>query len=129
MLKKIGAALVCVSSLFCASHTFATTEHILKLGLSADYEFPPNQPQIFSNIFFWSVNATCTVTSDTPNHYMDIEMEKKTGAFNGKKLNQGDFTGAMTQPGDVLHITADSGARVKLTNRGSNTIKASCRVD
>jgi hypothetical protein len=128
MLKKIGATLLCASSLLCAPLGFATTEHILKQGLAADYDFPPNEPQIFSNIFFWPMTASCRVTSNTPDHYMDIRMLHKTGSFNGVSLNEGDVTGAMTQPGLVLTIRADSGARVELINRGSQTIKASCTV-
>ncbi len=72
--------------------------------LAVEYEFPPNSPQVFANIFFWTIKASCTVTSNTPNHFMAIKMLHKTGAFNGRQLTAGDETGLVSQPGDVLQL-------------------------
>lgn len=126
MFKKISVGLLCASSLLCGSNAFSANEHILSQGLAVEYQFPPNSPQVFSNIFFWTIKASCTVTSNTPNHYMAAKMLSKTGSVNGQPLNAGDETGLMSQPGDVLQITADPGAKVELTNRGTDTITASC---
>lgn len=126
MLRKIGVGLLCAGSLLCASNAFSTTEHILSQGLAVEYEFQPNNPQVFSNIFFWTIRASCTVVSNTPDHLMAAKMLHKTGAVNGRALSSGDEIVIMSQPGDVLQITADPGSKVELTNRGTDIIRASC---
>lgn len=125
MMRKLGIALLCAGALF-SSHAFSITEHVFTQGLAVEYEFTPNEPQVLSNIFFWTVKAVCTVISDVPDNAISIKMLRKTGSVNGIPLTVGDSTGLTINPGDKLNITADSGAKVELVNLGNVSIRASC---
>ena len=124
-MRKIGITLLCASGLF-STQAFSLTEHVFTQGLAVEYELTPNEPQILSNIFFWTVKAVCTVISDVPDNSISVKMLRKTGSVNGIPLTVGDTTGLMMNPGDKLNITADSGAKVELLNLGTVAIKASC---
>ncbi|MCX7117085.1 MAG: hypothetical protein NTW94_04115 [Legionellales bacterium] len=125
MLKKIGFPLLCAGSLF-ATSAFSITEHVFTQGLSVEYEFAPNDPQVFSNIFFWEVKANCTVISNEPVTPFSATMLRKSGSLNYSPLVAGDTLVISVQPGDTFHITAESGAKVELTNLGNDLIKANC---
>lgn len=125
MLRKIGVTLLCATGLF-ATNAFSTTEHLFTQGLAVEYELPPNDPQVFSNIFFWEVKAICIVISDVQDNTIRIKMLRKSGSVNGLNLTTDDVTSLTAHPGDKLHITAASGAKVELTNVGAQPIKASC---
>ncbi len=125
MLRKMGVTLLCATGLF-ATNAFSTTEHLLTQGLSVEYELPPNDPQVFSNIFFWEVKALCVVISEVEDNTITIRMLRKTGSVNGLNLSTDDVTSLTAHPGDKMHITAASGAKVELTNIGTQSIKASC---
>ncbi len=125
MIRKIGYTLLCGCSLF-TTNAFSTTNHLLSQGLVIEYELPVNDPQIFSNIFFWTLKATCTIISDTNENPISVKMLRKTGSINDTPLTTGDSMGLVVQPGDKLNITAVSGAKVELVNHGLKSIKASC---
>ena len=61
MMRKIGFTLLAAALL--TPPAFATNEHVLRQGMGVEYELPANDPQIFSNIFLWSLKATCTISS------------------------------------------------------------------
>lgn len=123
MMRKIGMALLFAGSLV-ATNAFSQT-HTFTQGLAVEYTFPPNEPQVFENIFFWRITAVCTVISQE-NAYIGVKMLHKSGSFNNFPLSSGDVTGALVHPGDKLHIVADAGAKVELTNTSSQTIRANC---
>ena len=125
MLRKIGFSLLCGCGLF-STTAFSLTTHIFAQGMAIEYELPANDPQVFSNIFFWTLKATCTILSDTNENPISVKMLRKTGSVNDTQLTTGDSMGLVVQPGDKLNITAVSGAKVELVNRGSRTIKANC---
>ncbi len=125
MIRKLGITLLCAGGLF-STQTFSITNHVFTQGLAVEYELPPNDPQVFSNIFFWTLKAVCTVISDVPDNSISIKMLRKTGSVNGIQLTVGDAEGLMMHPGDKLNITAESGAKVELLNLGNISIKASC---
>ena len=125
MMRKIGLTLLCASGLF-STPAFSITEHVLTQGLAVEYQFTPNEPQVLSNIFFWTIKAVCTVISDVPDNAISIKMLRKTGSVNGIPLTVGDSTGLMMNSGDKLNIIADSGAKVELVNLGNVAIRASC---
>ena len=128
MLRKFGVALLCVTGLF-ATSAFSTTEHLFQQGLTVDYELPPNNPQVFANIFFWEIRAACVVISEVTDNTIRIKVLRKKGSVNGLELTENDEVTFSARPGDRLHITAASGAKVELTNLGSQSIKASCSND
>jgi hypothetical protein len=117
--------LLCAIGL-CATPSFAATEHPFTQGISIEYELLPNEPQVFSNVFFWEIKAVCTIISNTPDNKISIKMLRKTGSVNGVPLTTDEITYLTGQPGDKLYITAPSGAKVELTNLGAQSIKTSC---
>ena len=124
MLRKFGSVLLCAGALL-STNTSAMT-HNIKPGVSIDYELPPGDPQIFANYWFWSVTATCSISGKDPSNDIFAEVLNKKGSINGNAVSAGDTLMMTVRPGDKLVISADSGARVQLTNRGRNTIVAKC---
>lgn len=125
MIRKLGLTLLLAGG-FLSTSAFAITEHIFTMGHSMEYELPVNDPQVFSNILFWKITATCTIMSDPSETKLSVKMLKKTGSVNAIPLFAGDSLGIMVQSGDMLNITADSGAKVELVNLGTKSIRASC---
>ena len=124
-MRKISISLLCASCLL-ATNAFSTTEHLLTLGRAVEYELPVNDPQIFSNIFFWKIQATCTILSEVPGSPISAKMLRKTGSINDITLATGDSIALMVQTGDKLYISAESGAKVEMINLGEKKIIASC---
>ena len=124
-MRKIGISLLCAGSLF-STTALSVTNHTFSQGPTVEYELPPNDPQIFSNVFFWEIKASCTIISEVSDNSIFVTMLRKTGAINDQPLSAGDTLGLMFQPGDKLHITATPGAKVELINQGTKTIKAIC---
>ena len=124
-MRKIGLGLLCGCSLV-SSTAFSTTNHIFSQGMAVEYELPVNDPQVFSNIFFWTLKATCTILSENNENPISVKMLRKTGSVNDTLLTTGDSMGLVVQAGDKLNITAVSGAKVELVNLGQKSIKASC---
>ncbi len=106
--------------------SYATTYHTFVPGLTIDYELPVNDPQVFSNIFFWPIKATCKVISSSEINPLSVTMLNKSGSVNNTILTKGDSILLMLHAGDKFNVTADSGAKVQLINQGDQTIKASC---
>ena len=125
MMQKIGIGLLCGCSLF-STGTFSITNHQFTQGLAVEYELPVNDPQVFSNVFFWTVKATCIIISQNNENPISVKMLRKNGSVNNTQLTTGDSMGLVVQPGDKLNIIAVSGAKVELINHGTVSIKASC---
>ena len=125
MLRKIGLIALCLSNIV-TTPVFSMTEHLFVQGRPIEYAFIPNEPQIFSNIFFWKIQAECTILGETPGTPISAKMLRKSGTINETLLATGDSIGLVVQPGDKLFITADSGAKVEMVNLGEETIIASC---
>lgn len=125
MLRKIGLTLLVAAGLFSAN-TFAATERTFSLASTYEFTLPPNVPQIFSNIFFWSVEATCTISGGKDNSLLSFTVLRKSGSLNNIPLSQGDAMVLAVHQGDKIHLTAISGGRIELTNHGESTIKANC---
>lgn len=125
MLRKVGLIAFFSTSLFSAN-VFSASEQVF--GLSSTYEFilPPNVPQVFNNIFFWAVEAKCSISSTDESNLFSFTVLRKGGSLNNIHLSQGDAMVLVVHPKDVIHITAESGGRIELTNHGDNTIKANC---
>jgi len=121
-MRKLG---LLISAVLFSANAFSTTVHEFVPGLTLDYELPSNDPQVFSNVLFWTIKATCTIVSDTPEGLITIKMIRRTGTVNDQPLTAEPFDIVVKQ-GDKLQITANSGAQVELLNRADQTIKASC---
>lgn len=124
MLKKVSCVVGLSLTLF-SSMGFAAT-YLLTPGLSADFDFPSNSPQVIKNIFFWPVTATCTIKTTDSSDDFYVRMIKNSGKVNGVKLSKGETMTFTVHPGDRFQISADAAAEVELTNQGQNTVKASC---
>lgn len=127
MLRKIGFTLLfSAASISTVAYSFPT--HVLQPGLTVEYEFAPNQPQVFVNYLFWSVDATCKMTTIDESDDLVAEAISKKGKVNDVALSEGQSMRVTIHSGQNLKITADSGAKVKITNLGQHTIKALCSV-
>lgn len=125
MLPKIGLTMLCAIGLF-SGNAFAITEHTFNQVAAYEITLPPNEPQIFTNTFFWSLEAKCTIESENGNNPFAFTILRKSGSLNGIPLALGDAMDVTVHPGDIIYITAASGARVELINRGEKTFKANC---
>ena len=124
-MRKISLLCVIIMSIL-TTHAFSSNHQIVQQGLTMEYELPPTEPLVFSNIFFWEIKAVCTVISEVPNNTLAVKMLRKTGSVNSQELTSGDLISLTVQPGDKLYIVASSGSQVELTNMGNDTIRASC---
>jgi hypothetical protein len=125
MLRKIGFAMLCATGLF-SSTVFSATEHAFRLTGGYEFALPPNEPQLFTNYFFWTIDAKCTVVSEKAETTISFTVLRKSGKLNGISLYTGDAMALVVQPGDVLNISAASGGQIELTNLGDEEIKANC---
>jgi len=125
MLRKIGLTALFSACIF-SSSAFSATQQLFSLASSYEFTLPPNAPQVFNNIFFWPINANCSITSNNESNLFSFTVLRKAGSLNSISLSQGDAMVLVVRPGDVIHITAESGGRIELTNHGDSEIKASC---
>lgn len=125
MLRKIGLTLLCATASL-STGLYAATSHVLKAGVTVEYDLPPNQPQEFINYMYWEVSANCKITTqDASNDLVAIAKAKK-GKVNDIPLSKGDSLRLTVHNGDVIKLSAESGAKVEITNEGKHTIKATC---
>lgn len=125
MIKKISVILFCAFYLLPGS-LLAASHEIFVPGLTLEYELPVNVPQVFSNVFLWTVKGTCTIISDTENNPIQVKANRGTGAINNAEIKEGDILLFNVKNGETLSIMANSGSQVELTNQGEKTIKARC---
>ena len=125
MTRKIGLTLLLLSGLI-SSNAMANNVHPLAPNVSVQYELAPNVPETFSNVFFWTVKARCTINSATPENLLHVNMKRKSAKVNGEDLTEGTQKDVNIKSGDSLIIAADKGAQVELTNLGTSTIIATC---
>lgn len=126
MLKKFKFGLLCAALLFSAN--CLAINYDLIPGVSLDYDIPPNKPLEFTNVWFWTITATCSASTEDSSDNVLIEALSKTGRINGKVISQGETLVLPVHSGDKLEISADSGAKVRLTNQGEHTLHISCSV-
>lgn len=124
MLRKIGLTLVCASGLVSTS-IFASV-HPLAPNVSVDWVFHPKIPETLSNVFFWTVKASCTISSANSQNKIHVHMKKKSAKVNEVDYPEGYEQELTINSGDKLVIAAASGAQVELTNMGDKAITASC---
>lgn len=95
---------------------------------SRTYVFEPSKPKLVPNPLFWHLDTRCTIDAKEPSVKLTGVMKKKAGALNGKALKEGASGTVTVKNKEVLHITADKGALIEITNHGKQTVVAVCRL-
>lgn len=129
MKRTICAAVLAMGGLLASTHAFAIGSYTFQSGIPVEYELPPNEPQVFSNVFMWPVKASCKIISATPENTIAFRVLRKNGSVNDVKMSSGDQMTLVFYPNDVVHITAASGGKVELLNLGKNKISALCSTE
>jgi hypothetical protein len=126
MLKKLGLSLLCVAATITTNTYAVTNNYSLQAGATIEYILPPNQPQLFTNYLFWSVEAHCKITTeDDSNVLYGVGLAKK-GKLNDIPWSKGDTIRVTVHHGETMKMYAESGAQVSITNEGKNTVKETC---
>ncbi len=125
MLRKFGLGLLCIAASLSTS-AYSMESHLLQRGVTIEYELPSNDPQIFLNYLFWPIEANCKIaTEDEGDEFLVVALAKK-GKVNDVGLSAGESLRVTVHPGENLKISAESGAKVEITNLGPHTVKATC---
>lgn len=125
MLRNLGIGLFLVAATLSApSYSMAT--HTLQTGITLDYDLPANDPQVFSNYMFWTVEATCTVSSSDNNIILFAKVLAKKGKINDVEVATGNTIQMAMHSGESFKLSADSGAKVEITNLGTQNVHATC---
>ncbi|ARB93694.1 hypothetical protein [Legionella longbeachae] len=125
MLKKFGFGVLCIMTSL-TTNTYAMESHALQQGVTIEYELPSNDPQEFANPMYWAIVAKCKIITEDENNDLLVEALAKQGKVNETPLSKGQVLQITVYPHQILKLSADSGAKVKITNLGQHTIKASC---
>ncbi|KTD63297.1 hypothetical protein Lsan_1415 [Legionella santicrucis] len=125
MLQKLGFGVLCIMTSL-TTNTYAMESHPLQQGVTIEYELPSNDPQEFVNYMFWTIEAKCKIITEDDNDDLLVEALAKKGKVNDFSLATGEFLQITVQPNQILKLSADSGAKVRITNLGQHTVKASC---
>ncbi len=126
MLNKIGFTLFYIAVALTSQAYATTNKHVLQVGVTLEYELPPNQPQLFTNYMFWPIEAICIITSEDSSDVLFVEALSKKGKINDIPLSKGQSLRVEVHPNENLKLNADSGAQVRITNEGQHTVKATC---
>jgi hypothetical protein len=125
MRKKLKTALFCISALL-ATPVISASPYLFQVSPSVDYELPPNDPKVISNVFRWTINAECTVVESDETSSILFKILRKTGTINQIILAKGETLRVAVHPDDTFQVIAIPGASVELTNEGETTITARC---
>lgn len=125
MLRKIGFTLLGAVA-FLSTPSYSMMSHSLQQGVTLEYELPSHEPQLFINYMFWTVEATCKITSEDENVELFAEALAKKGKVNDVILTAGQSMKVSMHSGESIKISADSGAKVQITNLGNHLVRATC---
>lgn len=126
MLRKISFGLLCIAASL-SSSSYALESNAMPLqGVTIEYELAPNQPQIFANYMFWTVEANCKIFTEDDSDDLHVVALARTGKVNDMPLSAGQSMHVTVHPNENLKLSADSGAKVQITNLGQHMVKASC---
>jgi hypothetical protein len=124
MLKSLRIIVLSLTTLL-SGHAVAQ-DYMLTPGVGIEYELPPQQPQMFSNYLFWTVDAYCKIITEDVSNDLFIRAIVKKGKINDTVLIEGQTMLITVYPAERLKISADSGARVEVTNLGQHLVRVSC---
>ncbi|MCL9683427.1 hypothetical protein [Legionella maioricensis] len=125
MLRKIGFTLLTAVASF-STPTYSMMSHSLQQGVTLEYELPSHEPQLFINYMFWTIDATCKITSEDENVELFAEGLAKKGKINDIILSSGQSLKLNVHSGESIKLSADSGAKVQITNLGNHLVRATC---
>ena len=126
MLRKIGFGLLSLAASLCAN-TYAQDSQTLKpQSVTIEYELLANEPQVFINYMFWTIDANCTITTEDESNELYVVALAKKGKVNDIPLANGQSLRVTVHNGEKMKLSADSGAKVEITNFGEHAIKAVC---
>lgn len=127
MLFKLSGYLLSAVALFSVQTlSMADEPSSHKPSIRIEYELPPHQPMLFANFWFTKVTAICVTEIEEMEAEIDAELILKKGEINGVTLDQGDSISMIVHPDEKLVISADSGAKVRITNHSGKSVKAYC---
>ncbi len=95
---------------------------------SRTYVFEPGKAKIVANPLLWNLDTLCTIQSKDSSNNLTGIMKKKTGEMNGIHLDQGHSGSVVVKNKEILHITAEVGAQIEITNHGKNIVIAVCKI-
>ncbi len=123
-MRNLLAIILCVLGL----NTFAANinPQEIQIGSSVQYKLLPNDPQLISNQYLWTVSAICIIKNKTDDNFLSIKVTKKQGTLNDEVLVAGDSRIIRLKYNDEINITAKSGAEVELLNIGKTPIITEC---
>ena len=125
MLRKIGFTLLCAAASL-STNSYSMMNHTLQAGVTLEYELPPNDPQTFINYMYWEITANCKITTEDESNELLAEALAKNGKINDVALSKGETMRVLVHQGENLKLSAESGAKVRITNLGQHTVKATC---
>lgn len=126
MKKILQTSFFCLSTLL-AAPSLATSQPELQMLLGPyDYTLFSHEPLVIPNIAMWTINADCTIESESETNTIVFKALYKKGAVNEIDLARGDTMVISVDKGETIHLKAESGARVELTNEGTEDITARC---
>ncbi|MDF1678555.1 MAG: hypothetical protein P1U32_07685 [Legionellaceae bacterium] len=125
MRKHLKCILFCISTLL-AIPALAVEETLLQAGASVDLQLKPNEPQVFSNVFRWTIDADCTVIKSDETTVILFKILRKQGTMNDITLKRGESLRLQVAQDETFHIIAIPGATIELTNEGEDTAIARC---
>lgn len=126
MLAKLSLSLLCAGALFSTS-TLAMN-HSLSPGVSLEYEFLPNQPELLTNYTIFNISATCTIQTGGSNQIIHVRGINRSGTINGIELEKGKEIDILVNNNDQMVLTAQRAAQVEFTNMSDLPIKALCKT-
>lgn len=92
------------------------------------YVFEPNKPKIVANPLLWHLDTRCTIQSKDISNLLAGLMKRKNGELNGQALNEGESGSVTVKNNQIIHISADYGAQIEITNKGKTTVTAVCKI-
>ena len=128
MFKKVLLSISLAVSVI-ATPVYALPEIYLGQANGVEFILPPNESQIFTNVFMWTINANCEIQCDKNEvNTIKFKVLKKTGSLNGIPLKTGDSMSVDLHSKDEMLISAFPGSKVELKNIGRSTVHAYCTL-
>ncbi|KTD60038.1 hypothetical protein [Legionella shakespearei] len=113
-------------ALITATLLMSTNSVVNAVGL--EFVFFPSIPTRIENPLYRTMDAKCTIeTQDAQNELVGV-MKIKTASINNVHLNPGENVSILVKNGDIMHIIADFGSRIEMTNNGEGVVRAVCSI-
>jgi hypothetical protein len=122
MLKNMIGTICLILSLSCA-HAQNTDELI-----NYSHQFQPNQPEKFSNPFFWSVTIQCHAKFNNAQARFRATVKDKSGDVNGQHVKKGQVVYLTVSNGQKINLSASGWATVEITNMSNMPVTVTCQI-